>query len=97
MTFAKFQIGSKLMEKSPKIMQSWLIIFNLMASISIVQRDLDVPSSSVPKKYDRSLNMAEFRSSSPTPLQAVLELRIYISNSYCNVIILVHVLVVRTK
>ena len=41
--------------------------------------------------------MAEFRSSSPTPLQAVLEPRIYISNSYCNVIILVHVLVVRTK
>ena len=41
--------------------------------------------------------MAEFRSSSPTPLQAVLEPRVYISNSYCNVIILVHVLVVRTK
>ena len=52
-----------------------------------LQRDLDVLSSSVPK----------FRSSSPTPHQAVLEPRIYIYNSYCNVIILVHVLVVRTK
>ena len=38
--------------------------------------DLDVPSSSVPKKYDGTSNMAEFRSSSPTPLQAVLEPRI---------------------
>ena len=62
-----------------------------------VQRDLDVPSSSVPKKYDGTLNMAELWSSSPTPFQAVLGPRIYISNLYCNVIILVHVLVVRTK
>ena len=33
----------------------------------IIQRDLDVPSSSVPKKYDGTSNMAEFRISSPTP------------------------------
>ena len=62
-----------------------------------VQRDLDVPSSSVPKKYQGNSNMAEFRRSSSTPILAVLEPRIYISNSYCTVIILVHVLVVRTK
>ena len=65
-----------------------------------VERDLDVPSSSVPKKYDGTSNMAEFRSSRPTPLQAMLETRIpYISNSHCHIVILVglHVLVVRTK
>ena len=30
------KIGSKLTEKSPKIMRSWLIIFNLTASIMSV-------------------------------------------------------------
>ena len=53
-----------------------------------IQRDLDVPSSSVPKKYDGNSNMAEFRSSSPPPpFQAVLEPRIYIYLIY-NVMLL---------
>ena len=40
--------------------------------------------------------MAEFRSSPPSPRSVRTE-DIYISNSYCNIVILVHVLVVRTK
>ena len=45
----------------------------ILGTMNNIQRDLDVPSSSVPKKYDGNSNMAEFRSSSPTSLQAVLD------------------------
>ena len=34
------EIGSKLTEKSPKIMRSWLIIFNLRASIGLYVVDV---------------------------------------------------------
>ena len=44
-----------------------------VTNVFILQRVLDVSSSSVPKKYDGTSNMAEFRSSRPTPLQAMLE------------------------
>ena len=51
-----------------------------------IQRDLDVPSSSVPKKYDGTSNMAEFRSCFPNPPPSCVGTEdIYISNSYCNV------------
>ena len=85
----KLEIG--LYQNTPKFNNKDVVKCN----DSYIQRDLDVPSSSVPKKYGGTSNMAEFQSSPPTPLQAVLEPRIYISNSYCNNVVLVHVLVVR--
>ena len=74
----------------------WLLLGGLNGHF-LIQRDLDVPSSSVSKKYDGTSNMAEFRSSSPTPSKLCWNRGYYISNLYCNVIILVRVLVVQTK
>ena len=45
-------------------------IYCYTAILSIeIQRDLDVPSSSVPKKYDGASKMS-FRAATPPPLQA---------------------------
>ena len=76
--------------------------------MNVVQRDLDVPSSSVPKKYDRTSNVAEFRSRRhrppPPPPQSNVgteDIHVYICmyDSHCDIVILVglHVMLVVRK